>query len=739
MNNFAQITTQNSNESDWVNPVMGEATIELLKKFSTFHQDDRTKLINSSVDILKKCPRVDIKNGFNTTGLIIGYVQSGKTASFTTMSALARDNGFAITILISGSSTTLFNQSNKRLIKDLGFDESNSPWVHISNPTMDDSYQALIGTLTEWFDESIPRKCCKSIFITVMKNHTHLRNLVELLNSLDDRFHNLPAMIVDDESDQASLNTEAQRNAKAKQNRTSTTYRRIVQLKAVFHRLFFLQYTATPQANLLINIADSLAPKFHYLLQPGSGYVGGKFFFDELNRESYIRDIPVAQVPQSPGDQLHPPQQLIEALGVYIVGVAIELYKFYKLEKRPEGNRSMLVHPARETDMHVEYLNWVKNILDVWGDLLEYSDDDPDKQDLILKFKESYLDLTKTIQDIPLFEDILGVYLKRAIDKTRVEKINSSDGETPKIDWSTSYSWIIISGQAVDRGTTVNDLTVTYLPRASQNSNADTLQQRARFFGYKKNYIGSCRIFLDSINYQNFQNYVDHEEAMRLSLDQVNNIQEWRRVLLLDGSMTVTRKNILSKSLVRSPLSGWNVPDMPMSTAENLSKNKTITEVLIGNLSFNIAPQQLIGRDDSTIHYLAENIDKDLLINYLKNFIYSDPDDSSNNFAITLLLEQLARTPNGLTIDFYWMAKNFERKRTVDSEWMWSGSSSLFQGKSVSGYIGDSRVRSSGEIITVQLHLLDINIDAESIAKRVPVLAIYVPPNLASTARYLDQ
>ena len=158
MNNFAQITTQNSNESDWVNPVMGEATIELLKKFSTFHQDDRTKLINSSVDILKKCPRVDIKNGFNTTGLIIGYVQSGKTASFTTMSALARDNGFAITILISGSSTTLFNQSNKRLIKDLGFDESNSPWVHISNPTMDDSYQALIGTLTEWLDESIPRK-----------------------------------------------------------------------------------------------------------------------------------------------------------------------------------------------------------------------------------------------------------------------------------------------------------------------------------------------------------------------------------------------------------------------------------------------------------------------------------------------------------------------------------------------------------------------------------------------------
>lgn len=577
MNNFVQITSNKLNESDRINPVMGEATLELLRKLGTFHQDDRDKLINSSVEILKNCPRIDSNSGFRTTGLIIGYVQSGKTASFTTMSALARDNGFAITILISGISTTLFNQSNNRLIKDLGFDESNSPWVHISNPSIDDSFQTLIGTLTEWFDESIPRKCCKSIFVTVMKNHTHLRNLVELLNSLQDRFHNLPTLIVDDESDQASLNTEAQRNAKAKQNRASTTYRRIVQLKAVFHRLLFLQYTATPQANLLINIADSLSPNFHYLLQPGSGYIGGKFFFDELNRELFIRDIPLAQIPQSPGDQLHPPQQLVEALGIYIVGVAIELFKFYKLEKRPEGNRSMLIHPARETDMHVEYFNWVKNILDVWGDLLEYGDEDLDKQDLILKFKESYIDLTETIEDIPSFEDICCRYLRYAIDKTRVEKINSADGETPIIDWTTSYSWIIISGQAVDRGTTVNDLTVTYLPRASLNSNADTLQQRARFFGYKKNYIGSCRVFLDSINYQNFQNYVDHEEAMRLSLSQVSNIQEWRRVLLLDGSMTVTRKNILSKSLIRSPLSGWNVPDMPISSAENLTKNRTST------------------------------------------------------------------------------------------------------------------------------------------------------------------
>lgn len=739
MTSFAHIKTSNLHEANFINPVKGEATLELLDKFKSFYPVDRNQLIDSSVEILKKCPKLDLEIGFNKSGLIIGYVQSGKTASFTTMSALARDNGFAITILISGSSTTLFNQSNKRLIKDLGLEGSTSPWVYISNPTKDSAYQPLLGTLTEWFDESIPKKCCKSIFITVMKNHVHLRNLVDLLNALEEKFHDLPTLVVDDESDQASLNTESQRNSRSGQSRTSSTYRRIVQLKTVFRRLFFLQYTATPQANLLINIADSLSPDFHFLLQPGSDYIGGKFFFDDSNRAAYIRDIPAAQIPQSPGDQLHPPQQLIDAMGVFLIGVAAELYKFYELEKRPEGNRSMLVHPARETDMHIEYFNWVKSILDVWKDLLGYGDDDPDKQDLLVKLKEYYLDLNATVQDLPLYEDLCPRYLKYAIEKTMPIKINASEGDTPKIDWATSYSWIIVSGQAVDRGTTVNDLTVTYLPRTSVNSNADTLQQRARFFGYKKPYIGFCRIFLDPVNYQNFQDYVDHEESMRSDLSKVKNIQEWRRILLLDGRMSLTRRNILSKSLIRSPLGGWNVPDMPIAPTEVLDKNREITKDFIGNISFDVAPQALIGKDDSTIHYLAKDIDKNSLIEYLKNFIHADFDDSSNNLAITLLLEQLSLDLPFLSIDFYWMAKNFDRKRTVDSEWMWSGSTSLFQGKSDSGYIGDSRVRSSGDTVTVQLHFLDINIDAESIAKRAPVLAIYIPPNLASTARYLDQ
>ena len=164
-----------------------------------------------------------------------------------------------------------------------------------------------------------------------------------------------------------------------------------------------------------------------------------------------------------------------------------------------------------------------------------------------------------------------------------------------------------------------------------------------------------------------------------------------------------------------------------------------LTENLIDKFKFVLAPVQLIGKDKSTNHHVAKNIDKNLFLEYLKNFTYADPDDSSNNFAIGLLLEQLTINSQEFEIDLYWMAKNFERKRTVDSEWMWSGVSSLFQGKSEAGYVGDSRVRSPGDIISVQLHFLDINVDAESIAKKVPVLAIYIPSSLSSAARYLEQ
>ena len=84
---------------------------------------------------------------------------------------------------------------------------------------------------------------------------------------------------------------------------------------------------------------------------------------------------------------------------------------------------------------------------------------------------------------------ILVPSVRFAFRNTRVLEVNARGGRTPPVDWRSAYGWILVGGQAMDRGFTVEGLTVTYMPRGIGVGNADTVQQRARFFGYKRRYF----------------------------------------------------------------------------------------------------------------------------------------------------------------------------------------------------------------------------------------------------------
>src|SRR3990167_8261632 len=116
-----------------------------------------------------------------------------------------------------------------------------------------------------------------------MKNHRHLSNLINLLRRLS--LEGVRTLIVDDEADQASLNTGVNRG------KQSPTYRRLLDLRDTMPCHLFLQYTATPQAPLLINIIDALSPDFVEVLDPGDNYVGGETFFG--GRHDLVRVIPL--------------------------------------------------------------------------------------------------------------------------------------------------------------------------------------------------------------------------------------------------------------------------------------------------------------------------------------------------------------------------------------------------------------------------------------------------------------
>ena len=132
-----------------------------------------------------------------------------------------------------------------------------------------------------------PEEFKKTVLITVLKHHHRLQHLTSLVRAIG--LDRVPVLIIDDEADRASLNTEVA------QGQESTTYRCLMALRQGFPCHTYLQYTATPQAPLLISIIDSLSPNFVEVLDPSDEYVGGKEFF--ADNQAYVRVIPPQDVP----------------------------------------------------------------------------------------------------------------------------------------------------------------------------------------------------------------------------------------------------------------------------------------------------------------------------------------------------------------------------------------------------------------------------------------------------------
>src|SRR5439155_23284404 len=157
-----------------------------------------------------------------------------------------------------------------------------NPWRHISQPKLrEDSHVMIRDTLLEWDSPTAAPEERRTVLITVMKHHQHLQNLIDVVRQVN--VQNAPTLIIDDEGDQAGMNTLVH------QGQESTTYRRLLALKAALPHHSYLQFTATPQAPQLISRVDVLPPSFAAILHPGIGYVGGAEFF--LNQPNLVRDI----------------------------------------------------------------------------------------------------------------------------------------------------------------------------------------------------------------------------------------------------------------------------------------------------------------------------------------------------------------------------------------------------------------------------------------------------------------
>ena len=730
------ITTETISEnvdfSHWT-PEVGPETENFLE--NAVPKKSRQNIRDAAVSILSKGIPPTEKMG-QETGLVVGYIQSGKTMSFEAVAALARDNSFQVVILIAGISNPLLNQSTDRLCRDLKLDDLTRGrfWIQLQNPSNDDAtVQAVRDVLDDWKDPETPEEYKKTILITVLKNHNRLRNLADLFNSLD--MQNVPVLLIDDEADQASLNTNVQREPE------STTYRCLMELRQRLINHTYLQYTATPQAPLLISIIDFLSPDFVQVLDPGPEYVGGKeFFSDNLN---YIRDIPLEDVPTRSNTLTEPPESLLKALRVFMVGVTAGF-----IISRNTGNRSMLVHPSHLTAQHQEFYNWVRNIVEEWKRILKLPDNDQDKLELIEEFQIAYDDLSKTVESgFPTFDELKSSF-SLAFRNTRILEVNARRGRTPQVDWRSAYGWILVGGQAMDRGFTIEGLTVTYMPRGIGVGNADTVQQRARFFGYKKSYLAYCRIYLQQATLHAFQSYVKHEEYIRSQLQHVQrtsgSLNDWKRTFILDPSLRPCRHQVLEFDYIRGQLSNrWISPRIVLESDSIIQANTETVNEFLGQINL-VEDEGHLDRTEIQRHKVCRNaLLSDVMKQLLVRIRISGTGDSQRNVGLLLQLSQALEKDSKEHCTIYLMSPLERRQRRVRDN---GEIHYLYQGEAPVRpierrgeiYPGDRALRDNDNI-SIQIHIIDLIRQGNTIKESVPIIAVWVPERLAIPWIHQDQ
>lgn len=707
-------------------PTVGSETLGLLEHLG-LPLESRAVLQREAVGILARCapPRPP---DAQQTGLVIGYVQSGKTMSFTTVAALARDNGYRLIVVLSGLTTNLFFQSRDRLDRDLQTSRDRRRWLSHANPKARAEVEHGIRAALDSFD---PGSGPRTVLLTVMKNAKHLDQLIRLLSQLD--LQGVPALVIDDEADQASLNNSVRSGAE------SATYRRVVAIRHHLPHHTYLQYTATPQAPLLINLIDTLSPRFAEVLTPGSAYTGGKEFFE--GRFDLVRHIQASEIPSKSNDLMGPPESLLEALRIFFLGVAAGRCE----GKDNEGaNRSMMIHPSMERLPHADYYRWLREVMKTWTRTLaigEADSDDTDYRDLLDDFRRAYADLAGTVEDLPRFEHLLS-QLRLAIAQTIPHEVNSRRGKTPEVDFRQHYANILVGGEVLNRGYTVEGLTVTYMPRGKGTGQADTIQQRARWFGYKEDYLGYCRVYLSDQTRDAYESYVEHEERMRDQLRTFREtgrpLQEWKRAFFLSPDLKPTRTMVLDLDYVRGNYANtWYDPKAPHDSDEAVSSNRELISAFVARYQSRFTPDPGDpGRTDDQIHLVASGISlREVYQHLLWGLRFTRPGDSA---AYTGLLLQISRhleqQPDD-TCTVYQMKRGGVRQRGLDAK---DEIKELMQGQNPKGvpvrqatYPGDREIHAHDEL-TIQIHRLRLDRDGVVAADDVPAVAVWVPKRMSA-------
>lgn len=718
-------------------PEIGPALASLLDKHVP--DDAKRQVETEAIRVISRARRPQWVGG-RSSQLVVGRVQSGKTLSFTAAMALARDSGFPLIIVLAGTKTNLLDQTVERLRRDLlEGDGGPNRFRHWKNPTPADS-DDIARAIATWRSDSVPPEFKQTAVLFVLKN---ARRIWVATDALEEALHiaafrPFPTLIIDDEADQASLNT---RVAKGEE---SSIYSAINALreKAINHTL--LMYTATPQAPLLISMSDVLSPEYVTVLTPGSDYVGGEELFAEGNG-NYVRLIPDEELPDSllGGQVSEIPDSLCDALATFLLCLVIAQ------ERSSPRPLAMLVHPAHKRDVHSIYGEWIKKTLDRWSKELQGSLASKADQSCIRFFRNAYMDLSTTCTavaggDDGRFAELLarvGHFLPQ-VERLIVNSDKASD--IPESAWRSFPGWILIGGNKLDRGFTVQNLAVTYMPRGKGLGNADTLQQRGRFFGYKRGYSDLLRGWFSKDVSDSFRAYVRHERSMQRELESFDSagqpLVNWKRRFILDPEMRMTRRQVVSLPTTSKKLGpGWVFRQHGLYVESDRRQNLALYAPIRKFLEVHGEIHPSEPRRDQRRNLLA-TMSLGHAMEYLVGW-RCIPEEAERLDGIWFLLAQvLDERDEEVEIVSMDGIVAPARRRDVDKRSVGSRTNrkellinQLFQSYSKTGrrYPGDDHFRSQ-RAITIQLHRVTPEDREGRMGEETPALAISIPRRLAT-------
>ena len=513
-------------------------------------------------------------------GMVLGHVQSGKTSNYSALICKAADHGYKVIVLLTGISNSLRTQTQERINETfIGTNASNNSVVQnttigvghhstegklnpISMTTLEDDFlitnRRLLGGVR------ISQTKVPLIFVC-KKNKDTLQNLkdyfsLEIVNDKGEYISNTPLLLIDDEADNASINT---RYDKGEITAINNGVRAILNK---FNQRSYVGYTATPFANIFIDIddedellKDDLFPRdFIKSLDPPSNYIGPNRIFkpfpegDLSHRmvriiNDFSKEIPLKHKKTHTLNKL--PESLQMAIRVFILIKAIRIYRGDS-KKHSTMMINVTVYNNVQENIEENVLEYIKMLKD--DVILNVNKPNPDSQNKVQLFEQDYVREFKNFNPSDDFDDdyiseynenfteefnnkkyeypewfeiknnLLKVFNNIeviTVNGLSVKKAKKGQGEVLKYQDNNPKTIIAIGGYALSRGLTLEGLCVSYVIRKA--SAYDTLMQMGRWFGYRQNYEDLCRLYLPLDSKIFYQGVTEAIDELRLEIKQM--------------------------------------------------------------------------------------------------------------------------------------------------------------------------------------------------------------------------